>query len=111
MAVPVENITIEQGTDFEKTFIIKNPDSSIVDLTGYTIESKIKKHPESITSYNFSVGVASTSGSITISMASTIADTLSFGRYYYDIVSIEDSTGKVLKLYTGMALVNSSITV
>lgn len=111
MAVLVENITLEQGTDFEKTFNIKNPDSSIVDLTGYTIDAKIKKHSESVTSYNFSVGVVSTSGSITISMASTITDLLPFGRYYYDIISTEDSSGKVSKLYTGMVLVNSSITV
>lgn len=111
MAVPVENITIEQGTDFEKTYTIKNPDSSVVDLTGYTIQAKVKKHSESTQSYNFSVGISSAVGIITISMANTVTDTLTFGRYYYDIISTEDSTGKVSKLYTGMALVNHSITV
>jgi len=111
MAVPAVNITIEQGTDFEKTYTLRNSDFSVFDLTGYTAEAKIKKHPTSEISYDFSVGITSSLGEITISMASSITDTIPYGRHYYDILTTEISSGKVSKAYTGMALINSSITV
>lgn len=109
MAVPVENITIEQGADFEKEYTLKNPDSSIIDLTNYTATAKLKRHPEAVTSYNFNVGIASTYGQITISMAGTVTDTIPYGRHYYDIFTTDTLTGSVSKVYTGMVLVNSSI--
>jgi len=109
MAVPVENITIEQGADFEKVYTLKNPDSSIIDLSNYTAIAKIKRHSTSTTSYDFNVGIASTVGQITISIAGTITDTIPYGRHYYDIFTTDTLTGIVTKAYTGMALVNSSI--
>jgi hypothetical protein len=107
-AVPTVNISIDSGTSFTATYTISNSDGSVLDLSGYTASSKIRKYPTSPTSNNFSVGINSTSGKITISMASTLTTGLSEGRNYYDIVIISPSstTSKVIQ---GMAIVNSTV--
>ena len=104
----VVNIVIEQGTDYEKVFTIYNPDKSVLDLTGYTGVAKIRKFPESTTSTSFSVGITSSAGKVTVSLANTITSELKSGRYYYDVIVTSQSTGKKTKLVDGMVLVNAS---
>ena len=45
MAARSVNLTVEQGTDFTTTFTIKNPDGTVLPLTGYTAAAKIGQHP------------------------------------------------------------------
>ena len=44
-ANPVINISIPQGADFSETFVSKESDGSVTNLTGYTGSAKLKKHP------------------------------------------------------------------
>jgi hypothetical protein len=53
MAVPAVNITIEQGADFSSTFTITNANGSVYGLSGASAVAKIKKFPQSTTSYSF----------------------------------------------------------
>lgn len=108
MLPEVINITIEQAEDFSKTFEKTNPDGSVYDLTGLTIEGKIRKHPEAVKIYNFNVGVASTAGSITVSLASSVTESIPWGRHYYDIFGTNQQ-GEMLKLYKGSAFINFSL--
>ena len=39
------NLVLDQGVDFEATFTVRNEDASSLNLSGYTGEAKIKKHP------------------------------------------------------------------
>jgi len=107
-AVPAVNVNIDSGTNFEATFSITSETGSVIDLTGYTGVSKIRKYPTSPSSKNFVVGITSTLGKITISMASTITSELVEGRNYYDIV-ITSPNNVVSKVIEGMALINSTV--
>ena len=112
MAVPAVNITIEQGTDYTQDFFVKKSDQSVLDLTGYTSLAKIRKFPDATLYSAFNVGITSSLGKITISMANTVTSALESGRQYYDIVIVSaGGTGTITKVFTGMALVNSSVTV
>ena len=111
MAVPVINIVIEQGVDYEDSFIIKEPDGSLIDLTGQSGTASIKKHPTSSSSVNFTVGLTTSSGTVTLSMGSSITNTLDEGRYYYDVILTTNNTGRKTKIINGMVKVNPSITV
>lgn len=108
MAVPSVNIVVEQGTDFEKVFTVNTSSGSPLDLSGYTGIAKIRKFPESTSSTSFTVGIASTAGQVTVSLANTVTSNLSGGRYYYDIIITLESTGKKTKVFDGMVLVNPS---
>jgi len=111
MAVPSVNITIEGGTNFDNTFTMRNPDGTPIDLTGYTGISKIRKYPkDTLNVHNFTVGITSSTGEISISMASTITSEIEEGRNYYDVV-LTAADGTVSKAFEGTALVSPTVSV
>jgi hypothetical protein len=111
MAVPSVNITIDGGTNFENTFTLRNPDGTPIDLTGYTGVSKIRKYPkDALNVQSFTVGITSSTGEVTLSMASTITSEIEQGRNYYDIV-LTATDGTVSKVLEGTALVSPTVSV
>ena len=111
MAVPEVNITIEQGTDYEDVFTVRNPNGTPLDLTGYSASAAVKKFSTSTTSTPFTVGIVTAAGQVVLSMGNTISNALDSGRYYFDVVITATGTGKITKIIKGSALVNSSIVV
>ena len=108
MAVNSVNISIDKSTNYSETFSIKNSDGTVMDLTGYTGVSKIRKHATAVAVQDFTVGIASTTGKVTLSMASTVTSEIKDGRNYYDIV-ITSVGGTVTKIQEGSAIVNPTI--
>lgn len=109
MTVPVVNIVIEKGTDFEATYNVTNSDNSVYSLTNQAATAKIKKHPTATTSKSFTTTITVQTGEIKISMGSTNTDDLSAGRNYYDVIITHSSTGKVTKIFEGTALVKDTV--
>ena len=108
-ATPAVNITIPQGADFSQVITAKETDGSVRNLTGYSGSAKIKKHPGSSSSKDFTVGITGSSGEVSISMTSAVTVALDPGRYYYDI-KIVSGVGTVSRLVEGMAFVTAGIT-
>ena len=81
------NLVLDQGVDFEATFTVKNENSSALNLTGYTGEARLRKHPAA-TKYNaFIVTFPNrVNGQIKVAMASTMTAVIEGGRYVYDLV-------------------------
>jgi hypothetical protein len=111
MAVFVSNIVIEQGFDFDTTFILEDTvTTNLLDLTGYTIESQLRKTYTSSSAVSFASTITNpTQGQIEISLGSTITSDLKEGRYVYDIKATTNG-GSVLKLVEGSALVRPGVT-
>lgn len=109
MTVPVVNIVIEKGVDFDATYTVTNADNSVFALTNQSATAKIKKHPTATTSKSFTTTITVQTGEIKISMGSTNTDDLSAGRNYYDVIITHASTGKVTKVFEGAALVKDTI--
>jgi len=95
MTVPTVNIVIEKGTNFEATYDITN--------------AKIRKHPTATSSKSFTTTVTVATGKIVISMGSTVTADLSEGRNYYDVILTHSSTGNIIKIFQGMAMVNNTV--
>ena len=108
-ATPSTNIIIPQGADFEKVFTSKETDGSISDLTGFTGVSKLKKHPTSVKSHTFTVGITSATGKVSIAMTSGETVKISPGRHNYDIF-LTSPSGAVSKLVEGQVTVTAGIT-
>jgi hypothetical protein len=51
------NLRIRQGADWVAEFVATNPDGSPVDLTGATIQAKMRKTPSSGATVNFTVDI------------------------------------------------------
>ena len=108
MAVPAVNITIEQGADFASSFTITNANGSAYTLTGASAVAKIKKFPESTTSYSFSTIITGATSVISLTMTDTVTSTITPGRYFYDIL-VTNSSGLKTRVIEGMALVTAGI--
>lgn len=107
-AVIAENFVIQQGENFSRDFIIKNPDKSLVGLSSYTASAYMAKYAGDATTYSFVVGITTTTSAINISMASTVTATLNAGRYYYNVFTIDGESKKV-KQREGNIIVNASV--
>ena len=82
-----------------------------MDLTGYTVASKLRKWAGSSTAYSFTSSVSSAAeGQITISMTDSTTNTIKPGRYVYDVVLTESATGLKTRVVEGQVLVRQGVT-
>lgn len=98
MAVPAVNLTIDKGVTFSTSIKVKQ-DGSPINLSGYTLSAKMRKHYSATTYYPFTaVSPSPTTGVVNIGMASTITSTIPTGRYVYDlIITYAQTTIKVVE--------------
>lgn len=109
MAAAALNLTIEQGTNFEATFTVRNKSGSPLNLLSYTATSTLKKHYTSSTSYPFTLSfVDRSAGKVSIAMTSGQTDNLSGGRYVYDVVLISP-TGVKSRALEGFVIVSPGV--
>ena len=111
MAVYVNNITVDTGTNFYREFYLDSIDGTPLDLTGYTAKSEVRKHPQSVgAATTFSVSfVDRSNGLIRLSLSKQETTKIKPGRYVYD-VKIITSSGKEYKAIEGSALVRGGVT-
>ena len=105
---PVVNIVIPQGADFTEVFTSTESDGGLSDLNGYSGVSKLKKHSGSTISYDFSVGITTTTAKVSIAMTAPVTTTIEPGRYYYDVV-LTSGSGGVSRMVEGFAIVTAGI--
>lgn len=95
MAVYVNNLTINIGTDFVQTYDLYQSGGKVIDLTGYSAASSLRKHRDSNTSVSFVVGFPDRkNGKIKISIPSWTTTRLKPGRYVYDILMTKPNGDK-----------------
>ena len=111
MAIYVSNIVIEQGFDFDTTFVMENTvTTTFLDLTDYTIDSQLRKTYSSSDSVSFATTVTfPKKGQFEISLGSSETASIKEGRYVYDVKATTE-TGRILKLVEGTALVRPGVT-
>lgn len=110
-AVYVNNLIINAGTNFSQIFTLESSDTnSTLNLTGYIVESQMRKYAGSSTALSFSALIISpeTSGRIIISLSSLETNDLKPGRYVYDVIISKDSTRT--RVIEGMVLVRDGVT-
>ena len=95
MSVYVNNLTINIGTDFVQTYDLYQSGGKVIDLTGYSAASSLRKHRDSGTAVSFTVGFTDRqNGKIKISIPSWTTSRLKPGRYVYDILMTKPNGDK-----------------
>ena len=86
MTVYRKNITINVGETFSEDLTLLGSDGNgVVNLTGFSAQSKLRKSPTNYRFADIQVGITSASqGQINISIASSITKFLQGGRHVYD---------------------------
>lgn len=104
------NLVVDQGATFETTINLTDDDGDLVDLTGYTGASQVRKHYTSSTpSANIAVTLDNANGTITLSMSANITANLVAGRYVYD-VELTDPSSVVSRVIEGIVTVTPQVT-
>ena len=91
MAVYVNNISINSGTNFYRDFYLDDVNGNSIDLTGYTGKSEVRKHPESVgaaTTFSLTF-VDRPNGRIRLSLTRPQTEKIKPGRYCYDVMFTE----------------------
>lgn len=109
MTAAALNLTIEQGTDFEAKFTVRNKNGSPLNLLSYTATSSLRKHYTASSSYSFTVTfIDRANGRIAISMTDTVTATLKEGRHVYDVV-LTSPTGLKSRAIQGSVIVSPGV--
>ena len=109
MSVYAKNLSINSNADFSEILELTQTGGAVVNLTGFTAYSHLRKETES-TKYT-GIGVSITdplNGKVKISMASTITSTLKEGRYVWDLMLVRPNNTKTIAV-EGTALVTVGI--
>ena len=106
----IQNLTVDQDADFTQTLTIKDSTGTVVDISGQTITSKIRKTHLSTTSYSFTTAlVSATDGTCSITMTDTVTASLTEGRYVWDLTTT-DSGGLITRRIEGRVTITPSVT-
>ena len=110
MTVYRKNISINDGETISEDLTLLSADGSgVVDLTGYTGQSQLRKSHSNPRFADIQVGIVNaTQGLINLSIASTITENLQGGRHVYDVILTRPSGFKFVAV-EGNALVRSGI--
>ena len=109
-----QNIEIDQSSDYLKQFTAKDDTGTVINLTGSTITSQVRKSYGTTTvAATFTpVIVSATLGTFTLALTDvqTATGTLERGRHVYDVTLTLDSSGDITRIQEGIAVVSPSVT-
>lgn len=103
------NLVIDQGTTFSADLTLTDDNGDMLQLSGYTANSQMRKwytstNPAAI----FTTSINTTSSVITLSLTDTQTNNLTAGRYVYDVEINNGST--VSRIVEGIVTVTPQVT-
>lgn len=107
----VSNLYIDAGSDFITNITVSTATGFILDLTGYTAKSQIRKSFSTSTAYDFVTTIPTpTSGTVRLQLSNIASEAIPPGRYLYDVEITQTSSGIKTRIIEGIATINPQIT-
>lgn len=105
----ISNLFIDQGSDFSSIITLTNQDGTVMDLTGFTVESQFRKSYQSSTHTPFTMSVFdATQGKIRLQLPAAVSSGIHAGRYLYDIEI--SGAGQKRRVLEGIVVISPEIT-
>ena len=106
----IQNLTVDQDADFTETLTIKDSTGTVVDISGQTVTSKLRKTHLSTSATAFTTAIVSgTAGTCSITLTDTVTAALTEGRCVWDLTTTT-SAGLVTRRIEGRVTVTPSVT-
>ena len=106
----IQNLTIDQDADFTQTLTVKDSTGTVVDISGQTVTSKLRKTHLSSTATSFTTAIVSgTAGTCSITLTAAVTSGLTEGRYVWDLTTT-DGSGLITRRIEGRVTVTPSVT-
>lgn len=115
MTAAIYNLEIEQGVSFKESFVLRDSDNQLMDLTGYTARMQIRPYVSSelvlidATSENAMIVISPTLGKVEIQLTPAQTELLTFTKSVYDMELVSPSS-EVIRLVQGVVLVSPQVT-
>lgn len=103
------NIVIDQGVDYSTNVTLTDEDENVIDLTGYTANSQIRKTFTSSNAVTFSTSISPASGIVTLSLTANQTSNIASGRYVYDVF-LTNGSGVKSRIVEGIVTVTPRVT-
>jgi hypothetical protein len=82
----VQNIFVDQGSDYSAVITVRGSNGQPLDLTGFTVESQIRKYYGSSGTHCFNGTIANAAtGRVRITLPGSQSQEMQHGRYVYDV--------------------------
>jgi hypothetical protein len=110
------NISAKQGSTFSRSIVWVDPRKKPIRLRGYTARMQVRPIENSstviieLTTENGRISLGESNGTITLSISSSVTQTLLEGKYVYDLELVAPGSGKVYKLVRGNFVVIPEVT-
>jgi|TARA_B100000131_G_scaffold124135_1_gene121263 hypothetical protein len=111
MAVYVNNLIVNGGTDFAQTFTVEDSSTNAAkNLSAHSAKSQMRKHAAAVGVTTFTTSITNAAGGqIRIGLSTSQTSELKPGRYVYDVIlTAPDSS--MTRIVEGMVLVREGIT-
>ena len=106
----IDPITIDQGSTFEKSWILRNSDFTFFDFTGYNIRAQMRDDFNGNLIANFGAEFSDpTAGQFKIVMAATASSGVTAGNLLYD-VKADNLSGSIIRLVEGPVTLRPEVT-
>ena len=84
----IQNLQLTKTLTFTETLTIKDSTGTVVDISGQTVTSKIRKTHLSTSATSFTTAIVSaTDGTCSITLTDTVTAALTEGRYVWDLTT------------------------
>ena len=105
------DLSMDQGADFANVLAVTDASGSVLNLTGYTVASKMRRSPLSKASIQIIAVVTNpTGGLIKLSLPNSETATIFPTRWVYDVIMTNTSSGIKTTIYQGQLFVNPGVT-
>jgi len=106
----VSNLFIDQGSDFTVVVTLKSQEGTVLNLTGYTLQSQFRKSYQSSAYTSFTTSIENAIlGKIRLSLPASASSSIKAGRYLYD-VEVTSPTGAKKRALEGIVVISPEIT-
>jgi len=103
------NIVIDQGTDFSTGVRMTDSTGALLNLTGYSAASQIRKSHSSTNATAFTCTITTANSTLTLAINNSVTAAMSAGRYVWD-AELTDGSGTVSRVLEGMETVTPEVT-
>jgi hypothetical protein len=110
------NTIIDQGADWYLTVTYEDPNSTPIDITGYTAALQLRSLPSDTTAVlslatGSGITITGATGTVAIHATATQTRAIDEGNYYYDLeISSPTSPSIVTRLVQGQVVVSAEVT-
>lgn len=105
------NLFIDQGTDYSITIDTTDSAGEILDLTGYTAASQIRKtYSSANATQTFATSINASAGQVTLTLSDTQTNAMEAGRYVYDLNITKTSTSETTRVVEGQVILTPGVT-